>query len=132
MLTGYRAAEQCSRILVVDDEPAVRELFKDLLEHKGYEVITAASGAEALTAVREQRPQLVLLDILMPDMDGVETLEQIRQIDRVVPIIMLTAVVHEEIAKESLRKGALDYITKPVDFDYLELSILTALARRGT
>ncbi len=69
--------------------------------------------------------------MLMPGVDGAETLERIRQIDRGVPVIMLTAVMHEEIARESLRKGALDYITKPVDFAYLELSILAALARRG-
>jgi len=118
-------------LLVVDDEPAVRELLKEYLELKGYVVITASTGAEALTAVQEQRPRLILLDILMPGMDGLAILQRIRRIDPTVGVIMLTAVGDEEIAKEALRQGAYDYITKPVDLAYLELAILAKLAHEN-
>ncbi len=117
---------------MVDDEQEVGEVLKEFLAARGYAVIIAFSGAEALTAVTRQRPQVVLLDIRMPGMDGMETLQRIRERDRAVPVIMLTALVDEEIAQEALRRGAFEYITKPVDFGYLELAILTALARQET
>lgn len=119
-----------ARILVVDDEPEVRQLVADFLEAKGYEVTTATSGVEALAAVAAQRPHLVLLDIMMPRMNGLEALQRIRQLDQSVGIIMLTAVEDEAIAKEAMRKEAYDYITKPIDFGYLELAILTKLAQK--
>lgn len=119
-----------ARILVVDDEPEVRQLVTDYLEAQGYEVLAAASGAEALAAVAAQRPHLVLLDIMMPRMNGLEALQRIRQLDPTVGIIMLTAVEDEAIAREAMQKEAYDYITKPIDFGYLELAILTKLARK--
>ncbi len=119
-----------SKILVVDDEPAVCELLKEFLEARGYGVTTASFGAEALIAVQDERPHLVLLDILMPGMDGLEVLPRIHERNPAVPVIMLTAVGDEGIAREALRRGAFEYITKPVDFSYLELAIVTALARR--
>lgn len=119
------------RLLVVDDEPAVRELLKEYLELKGYTVMTVSNGAEAITAVQEQRPHLILLDILMPGIDGLAILQQIRQIDPTVGVIMLTAVGDEQIAKEALRQGAYDYITKPVDLAYLDLAVLAKLAHEN-
>lgn len=119
-----------ARILVVDDEPEVRQLVTDYLEAQGYQVLTAASGAEALAAVAAQHPHLVLLDIMMPRMNGLEALQRIRQLDPTVGIIMLTAVEDEAIAREAMQKEAYDYITKPIDFGYLELAILTKLARK--
>lgn len=121
-------AEQ-ARILVVDDEAEVRELVAEFLEVKGYAVITAANGLDALTAVKHYRPHLVLMDVMMPRMDGLETLRRIREADPGVGIIMLTAVEDEAIAKEAMKKEAYDYITKPLDFGYLELVILTKLAQ---
>lgn len=118
-----------ARILVVDDEPEVRQLVADFLEAKGYQVSTAPGGAEALAAVAAEQPHLVLLDIMMPRMSGLEVLQRIRQVDQSVGIIMLTAVEDEVIAKEAMRKEAYDYITKPIDFGYLELAILTKLAQ---
>ncbi len=117
------------RILVVDDEPAVCDLLKDFLEARGYTVITASSGPEALRAVEAERPRLILLDVLMPEMSGLEALTRVRQIDRTLGVIMLTAVVDERIAQEAMQQGAYDYVTKPVDLGYLELSILTWLAQ---
>lgn len=118
-----------ARILVVDDEDEVRQLVAEFLEAKGYSVITAATGFEALTAVKHYHPDLVLMDIMMPKMNGLETLQRIRQIDRRVGIIMLTAVEDESVAREAMKKEAYDYITKPLDFGYLELAIMTKLAQ---
>lgn len=118
-----------SRILVVDDEPGVRELLKEFLETKGYVVTTASDGAEALTAFEEQKPHLILLDINMPGMNGLGTLQRIREVDRAVGIIMLTGVRDEDIAKEAMRKDAYDYVTKPFNLRYLELAVLTRLAQ---
>jgi len=118
-----------ARILVVDDEEEVRQLVAEFLETRGYSVITAATGLEALTAVKHYRPDLVLMDIMMPKMNGLETLQRIREIDHRVGVIMLTAVDDEAVAKEAMRREAYDYITKPLDFGYLELAILTKLAR---
>jgi CheY-like chemotaxis protein len=88
-----------ARILVVDDEDEVRQLVAEFLEAKGYSVITAATGLEALTAVKHYQPDLVLMDIMMPKMNGLETIQRIRQIDRRVGIIMMTAVEDESIAR---------------------------------
>lgn len=118
-----------ARILVVDDDPKVREILKDFLEIKGYAVTTVSSGAEALTVLEETQPHLILLDIMMPGMDGLETLRRIREMDQAVGIVMITSVDEGEIAKEAVRRGAYDYITKPIDLAYLELVILTRLAQ---
>jgi CheY-like chemotaxis protein len=118
-----------ARILIVDDEEEVRQLVAEFLESRGYSVITAATGFEALTAVKHYRPDVVLMDIMMPKMNGLETLRRIREIDPRVGVIMLTAVDDEGVAKEAMRGEAYDYITKPLDFGYLELAIMTKLAR---
>ena len=118
-----------ARILVVDDEEEVRQMVAEFLEARGYSVITAATGFEALTAVKHYRPDLVLMDIMMPKMNGLETLQRIREIDRRVGFIMLTAVEDEAVAREAMQKEAYDYLTKPLDFGYLELAIMTKLAR---
>src|SRR5437867_1367079 len=104
-----------ARILVVDDEEDVGLLVAEVLESRGYSVITAATGLEALTAVKHYRPDLVLMDIMMPRMSGLETLQRIREIDPQVGVIMLTAVDDETVAREAMRKEAYDYITKPLD-----------------
>lgn len=117
------------RILVVDDEPGVCEYLREFLEAKGYAVTTASSGAEALTAVENERPHLVLLDIVMPGMNGLEALQRILEIDPTIGVIMLSAVDDYKVVKKAIGKGAYDYITKPINLDYLELSILTRLAQ---
>jgi len=111
------------RILVVDDEPQDVELLREFLTGKGYEVLTASDGEEALRKVKEERPHLVLLDVRMPGMSGLEVLQRVRQIDQEVGIIMVTAVNEEETGRQALQVGAFDYITKPLDFAYLERSL---------
>jgi DNA-binding response OmpR family regulator len=111
------------RVLVVDDEPKAIELLQEFLTVKGYEVLTALNGEEALRKVKEERPHLILLDICMPKMDGLEVLKRVREIDREVGVIMVTAVHEEETGRQALKLGAFDYITKPLDFQYLERSL---------
>ena len=108
------------KVLVVDDEPQAVELLEEFLTAKGYAVVGASGGEEALRRLKEERPHLMLLDIRMPVMDGLEVLRRAREIDREVGIVMVTAVNEESIGREALRMGAYDYITKPLDFDYLE------------
>ena len=111
------------RVLVVDDEPDFIELLREFLTAKGYEVIAASNGEEALRKVKEDRPHLILLDVRMPKMNGLEVLKQVREIDHEVGVIMVTAVNEEETGRQALNLGAFDYITKPLDLKYLERSL---------
>jgi CheY-like chemotaxis protein len=116
-----------ARVLVVDDEPDAVELLQEFLTGKGYEVLTAANGNEALQKLKAERPHLILLDVRMPGMNGLEALRRIREIDREVGVIMVTAVNEEETGREALRLGAFDYIVKPLDLAYLERSLWTKI-----
>jgi DNA-binding response OmpR family regulator len=111
------------RVLVVDDEPDFIELLREFLTVKGYEVTAASDGEEALRKVKEDRPHLILLDVRMPKMNGLEVLKQVREIDHEVGVIMVTAVNEEETGRQALKMGAFDYITKPLDLNYLERSL---------
>jgi len=99
-------------ILVVDDEPEIVRLVRSYLEKDGYRVVTAHNGEEALYAARHEKPDLVILDILMPRMDGLEFTRRIRR-EQDVPIIMLTARAEETDRIVGLEMGADDYVTKP-------------------
>ncbi|MGH7408295.1 MAG: response regulator [Candidatus Methylomirabilales bacterium] len=112
-----------AKVLVVDDTPEAVELLVEFLSSKGYEVLTATSGEEALRRVKEDRPHLVLLDIHMPKMDGMEVLRRIREIDPEMGVIMATAVNEEDVGRKALEMGAFDYIVKPLDLKYLENSL---------
>ena len=100
------------RILVVDDEPRMIHFIRLNLEHDGFEVYQATSGIKTLDQFRDQLPDLILLDVMMPDIDGFETLRLIREISNV-PVIMLTAKGDEDDRVKGLELGADDYITKP-------------------
>ncbi len=115
------------RILVVDDEINVIRLLKKFLASKSYDVCTAADGRTAVEKVRELKPQIVLLDILMPGMNGMDTLKEIKKFEPDTVVIMVTAVSDEELAKSSLQLGAFDYITKPINLDYLERCLLVKM-----
>jgi two-component system KDP operon response regulator KdpE len=117
------------RILVVDDEARIRRLVRMNLDLEGYDVTEAADGLDALTKVRNEMPDLVLLDVMMPDMDGFETLERIRSVSSV-PVIMLTAKGDEEDRIKGLDLGADDYVTKPFSPREL-LSRIRAVLRRS-
>jgi DNA-binding response OmpR family regulator len=112
-----------AKILVVDDQPDAVELLVEFLSSKGYEVLTATNGEEALRRVKEDRPHLVLLDVEMPKMNGMETLRRIREIDPEMGVIMATGVNEEHVGRKALELGAFDYIVKPLDMEYLERSL---------
>jgi DNA-binding NtrC family response regulator len=120
-----------STILVVDDEPSVCKALCRLLVDKGYGVVEAHSGDEALAAYRQERPDVVLLDIRMPGKGGLETLRELKALDPEASVIMVTAVHEEEVALQAMANGAFDYVTKPIDHDYLELALATKLALTG-
>ena len=115
------------RILVVDDEINVIRLLQKFLASKSYDVCTAADGRTAVEKVRELKPQIVLLDILMPGMNGMDTLKEIKKFEPDTVVIMVTAVIDEELAKSSIQLGAFDYITKPINLDYLETCLLVKM-----
>ncbi|HYS19041.1 MAG TPA: response regulator [Candidatus Binatia bacterium] len=119
------------RILVVDDEAPVREVLTEYFATEGYAVEAATNGAEALTAIRGGRADLVLLDVRMPGLDGVQVLRRIRELDGNVPVIMVTANEDVVLAKETLKLGAFDYVAKPFDFEYLDRAVAAGLARAG-
>lgn len=116
-----------SRILIVDDEEDICSMLSDFLNDSGYETFKAATGMEALRYVKEVRPHLILLDIRMPEISGIEILRQVRTIDQSVGVIMITGYHDVEIAQEALKLGACDFVTKPIDMNYLETSIKTKL-----
>ncbi|HEY6012759.1 MAG TPA: response regulator, partial [Candidatus Limnocylindrales bacterium] len=116
-------------ILVVDDEPTLRETLVDALEADGFRVVSAADGREALTRFRAERPDLVLLDLMLPELSGIEVCRIIRA-ESGVPIVMLTAKDSELDKVVGLELGADDYVTKP--FSLRELSArIRALFRRS-
>ena len=108
-----------AKILVVDDEAQNRELLKDFLEEKHFNVITANGGREAIEKIKE-KPDIVLLDIMMPDMNGLEVLDRIKEEDPSIEVIMVTTLTDFDTSIESLKKGACDYVTKPIDLNHLE------------
>jgi two-component system KDP operon response regulator KdpE len=100
------------KILVVDDEPRIIQFIRLNLEHDGFEVYEATTGPQALEKLRDQMPDLILLDVMMPDLDGFETLRLIRELSTI-PVIMLTAKGEEDDRVRGLELGADDYVTKP-------------------
>jgi len=117
-----------TRILVVDDEPSILAAVVPLLQGRGYDVLTATSGQAALDAVHRERPQLVILDLGLPDMEGAEACRRIRE-GRSLPIVVLSArnAEHEKVA--ALDAGADDYVTKPFGPDELLARLRAALRR---
>ena len=112
------------KILVVDDEVETCNVLRDFLVFKGYEVHTALDGAAAVQEVQAVRPHIVLLDIIMPGMGGIETLQAIKRIDSRVGVIMVTAVIDEALAEAAVAHGAYEYLTKPVDLEHLETVVM--------
>jgi DNA-binding NtrC family response regulator len=104
-------------ILVVDDEPTVQEALETFLRAEGYSVATAGSGKEALTRIEEQEFDLIVADLVMPGMSGLEVLERSRSIAPAVGVILITGHATVETAIEALRKGAFDYLQKPFQLD---------------
>ena len=117
-----------AKLLVVDDEIAVVDILKHFFAKQGYQVFIATKGTEALALVEREHPHLMLLDVKMPDMSGIEVLRQIRQRGDEVKVVMVSAAHDETTMQEAKRLGAIDYVVKPFHLDYLEQVVLKKLA----
>jgi len=118
------------KILVVDDEQLIRWSLEKNLQKQGYEVITAGSGEDAVKLAREESPDLMLLDIQLPGMNGIEVLETVKEFEEDIIVIMVTALGVLETAVKAMRLGAFDYINKPFNLDELSIIVKKALETR--
>ncbi len=116
-----------TQILVVDDETAVREVLIEFLEDHGFTAEGAANGPTALSLLPQLRPQVVLLDIAMPGMNGLETLKRIRKQSHAPAVIMISGHADHDMALQALDLGAYDFIQKPLDFQYLERTLIAKI-----
>jgi DNA-binding response OmpR family regulator len=112
-------------ILTVDDELEICKMIASFLKPKGYEVRMSKSGEQALEMIAEEKPDIILMDLNMPGMGGESTLREIKKQYCDLPVVMVTVIDNEKKAIELLDEGASDYITKPIDFRYLEKIIST-------
>jgi DNA-binding NtrC family response regulator len=122
--------QKMKKILIVDDDKDMRDILSSLISSEGYEAITAGDGRKALKEISAHSPDLVLLDIRLPEMDGMKVLEEIKKIDKNLPVIMLTAYEDVKGAVQAMKSGAFDYITKPFDNEGIVLNIRKALQTR--
>jgi len=117
-------------VLIVDDEIGARESLKMILKND-YEVSLARNAEEAFSKIKEHSPDVILLDILLPDLDGLKVLERIKQNDPDMVVIMITATNTVNTAVEAMKLGAYDYVTKPFDIDQLRLIITRSLSAKA-
>ncbi|NUP13190.1 MAG: sigma-54-dependent Fis family transcriptional regulator, partial [Polyangiaceae bacterium] len=116
-------------VLVVDDEASARSGLAKLLQHEGFDAKMAVDGASALAVIEDSPPDLVITDLRMPGMDGIELVTKLREQLPALPVIVVTAHGDMNVAVQAMRAGAVDFITKPIDFDVLSLSVERSLAR---
>ena len=130
MLSPEGAMDMPARILAVDDSPTVLEMITAILESGGYTVLTAADGAEALETARAEQPDLILLDVMLPKLDGYRVCRLLKfdQNYRDIPIIMLTAKAEDQAMATGIRTGADQYLTKPVEPETLLAAVAAELA----
>src|SRR5213083_1955805 len=119
-----------SRILVIDDKSAIRDSLRMTLEYEGYEFIGAATGQEGLTLAEREAPDLVLLDVKMPGMDGIEVLERLRNMNESLPVVVVSGHGTISTAVEATKKGAFDFIEKPFASERVLVSLRNALDSR--
>jgi len=112
------------KILIVDDEIDVCDFVKHFFEERNFRVFTALNGSDALRIVKKDKPQLVLLDMRMKGMDGIETLRDIRTVDKKVKVVMVTAISDKDKMDEAAKLGAAKYITKPLVLEDLEATVI--------
>lgn len=119
------------KILIVDDQNGIRILLMEVFNVEGYQTFQASNGKLALEIVRKEAPDLVLLDMKIPGMDGLDILKHIKQIDSSIKVIMMTAYGELDMIKEATDLGALTHFTKPFDIDELRLAVNTELRHMG-
>lgn len=115
------------RILIVDDEPAIRRALRDVLEFEKYEVTEASNGTECLVKLKQGKFDLIVLDIKMPQMDGMDALDRIAILSPEVPVVMISGHADIDTAVEAVKKGAFDFISKPLDLNRLLITLRNAL-----
>jgi CheY-like chemotaxis protein len=114
------------KVLVIDDEPHLRDLIKDVLEPEGYQVFCAANGADGIALNKQKDPDVIILDLRMPGMDGIETLRNIRTSDKQVRIVILTGYASPDTIREAADLNASEYLSKPFENDDLVSVIANA------
>ena len=126
-------AEGVKTILVVDDEPDVAQLLSLILKTDGYNVLVAVDGQEALERARKEAPDLILLDVMLPKLDGYRVARMLKFDENYkhIPIIMLTAKIQEKDKKTGMEMGADDYLTKPFEIPILQQKVREILARKA-
>ena len=112
------------KILIIDDEITIANMIKDYLDLEGYQTFIALDPLRGIELAKKEKPDLIMLDVLMPKMGGLECLQKIRAVYPEAIIIVVSGLQNEGIAKEAIEQGAYDYITKPFDFQYLQSNIL--------
>jgi two-component system OmpR family response regulator len=130
-MEANRNGEGPARVLVVDDEPNIVDVISMALRYEGFEVVSAGTGAEALTAVRDHRPHVMLLDVMLPDMEGFDVAKRLGAEHARVPIIFLTARDATEDRVRGLTVGGDDYVTKPFSLEELVARVRALLRRSG-
>ena len=120
-----------NKVLVIDDEPEVRRMIRRVLQKMDHEVIEAEDGADVAQLVQREHPDLVLLDIHMPRLDGIATLSEILDFDPTIAVVMVTGDCDLDRVRLAMERGACEYITKPFDLQNLETSIAGNLERRS-
>src|SRR5690606_28967525 len=115
-----------ARILVIDDEQSIRETLEEILKFEGYEVETASNGKEGLELINNKGYDVILSDVKMPGIDGIELLEKSREIAADTPVVMISGHGNIELAVEAVRKGAYDFISKPPDLNRLLITLRNA------
>lgn len=121
-----------NKVLVVDDEEEMCNVLRKILEQDGYKVSTATSGSRALAAMKQKPADLILLDIKMPGMDGIEMLRKLRDFNQDAVVIILTAYGTLGTAREAMQLGAYDYITKPFDANFVKNMVKEGLEERSS
>jgi DNA-binding NtrC family response regulator len=124
-------ADRAARVLIADDDPFTRDVLSRFLGEKGFEVDVAVDGERALKAIETFAPDIVLLDIRMPNMDGLECLQRITDDGIDCGVIMISGEADVDMARQTLTMGAADFIYKPFDLEYLETSLLAKLITMG-
>lgn len=119
-----------ANLLIVDDEPEFLEQLPEIVRRWGHEAFTAANGFEALKVFQSRQIDLIVSDIRMPEMDGLQLLQKIQDIDKQCPVLFLTGFPSDDSAIEAMHSGADDYLVKPVNYDELKLRIEKSLERK--
>lgn len=118
-----------AKILVIDDEKSIRNSMKEILSFEGHEVALAENGIEGLTAVKTEKPEVIFCDIKMPKMEGIEVLQRIKEFNPTIPVVMISGHGTIDTAIEAIKKGAYDFIEKPLDLNRIMITIKNATDR---